>query len=306
MTGDGGAPVSTADPVRTLVLLGLRRQLEDLREHSETGRDGPAARIHDLRADCRRLRSLLGTFAGVFRAGPVGPVCTELRWVGHTLGRARDAQVLHQHLEEILRSQPPQLVLGPVPRRLHVHLAAEERVGTEDALAALHGPRYARLVDRLESLAERPPWSPRADERIFRAVPRLLRVDARRLERAQRRMGEVPEGPDRDAAAHETRKKAKRYRYAAEALVPAYGHHAELIAARAQAVQRALGEHHDAGEARVTLRRLAVQAHEAGEDEFTYGRLDAFEQARAARALAEFERAWRELPRRHLRRVLRG
>lgn len=291
----------TGDPVRDLVLAYLTHHLEALREHERGNPEAPGTSvepisIHTLRIDCRRLRSALGTYRTVFRPGTVDELREELRWVGQALSRARDAQVLRGHLEEVVQAQPPELLPGPVADRIEAYPAEEERAGTKEALAALHSERYAGLVDALERLVRDPPWSRAGDEPVARAVPRLLRRDARRLERAVRRIDRTPAGPARDAAVHEARKKAKRFRYAAESAVPAYGRRAERIVTTAKEIQTILGEHHDAVVARATLRCLAAHAHEAGEGEFTYGRLDAIEEARAARALDEFERARALLP----------
>ena len=67
-------------------------------------------------------------------------------------------------------------------------------------------------------------------------------------------------------------------------------------------IQTALGVHQDTVVARQRLRELAMQAHLAGDNAFTHGRLHALEQARAERVEADFEDRWRSFRRKQLRR----
>ena len=101
------------------------------------------------------------------------------------------------------------------------------------------------------------------------------------------------------------RKTAKQARYAGEAVAPVVGRRAVRFAARAESVQEALGEHRDSVVSREELRRLAVRAHGAGENGFTFGRLHGLEEVRAARADADFLVAWDRLDRSKVRAWLR-
>ena len=78
-------------------------------------------------------------------------------------------------------------------------------------------------------------------------------------------------------ALHETRKAAKRARYAAEAARPALGkkdgRKARRFAKRMKHVQSALGAHQDAVIAQAAARDIGVQAHLAGENAFSFGLL---------------------------------
>ncbi len=68
-----------------------------------------------------------------------------------------------------------------------------------------------------------------------------------------------------------------------------------------KAVQEVLGEHQDGVVARAELRSLAVAAHLAGENAFTYGRLHGLEQAAGDRALARFDETWDDAQRARIR-----
>jgi CHAD domain-containing protein len=134
---------------------------------------------------------------------------------------------------------------------------------------------------------------------------RLLARDLERLRRAVGDIAEAPDQPGRDAAYHEARKKAKRLRYAAEAAEATLGKQARSLGKAAKRVQKVLGTHQDAVTARVRLRELGVQAHLAGENAFTPGRLHGLEQLRAERAESEFESAWAAFCRKQIRRWVR-
>ena len=79
------------------------------------------------------------------------------------------------------------------------------------------------------------------------------------------------DGVDRDRLLHETRKAAKRLRYAAEAARPALGGNARRLAKRAEELQEVLGAHQDDVVTAPVLRRVALSAHQAGESSFPYG-----------------------------------
>jgi CHAD domain-containing protein len=305
----GGRRAVAKGTVANLLVRHLAEHIGELQDHDRGVREGEAGSVHKMRIAARRLRSLLVTYRTVFEPDSVETLREELRWVGQSLGRARDAHVLRAHLDELLAAEPPELVLGPVAARIDGTLASEHQAGLEEGLAALSSERYYRLLDTLDTLLATPQWSDQADDRADRRVPKLLRRDAKRLERAVdaigRRDGEEQSQLDRDAALHEARKKAKRYRYAAESAIPAFGRRARDLAGRAKDVQSSLGEHQDSVVARAALREYAVEAHRSGENGFTYGRLHAFEQRRARRAEADFEQAWDRLPHSGLRRVLK-
>jgi CHAD domain-containing protein len=117
--------------------------------------------------------------------------------------------------------------------------------------------------------------------------------------RTYRRIGSLHRRSERETAAldhdvllHEIRKAAKRARYAGEALVPVHGAAAREWAARMEDIQEILGAHQDTVVVREHVRRLATEAHLAGEDTFTYGRLHALEQARATATAQAFQRIW--------------
>ena len=102
----------------------------------------------------------------------------------------------------------------------------------------------------------------------------------------------MPDGEDRDEALHEVRKAAKRLRYAAESASPVFGTKARRLAQSAKKIQTLLGDHHDLVVARELLRRVGIEAHLAGDNAFTYGRLHGLYQARAQHLDRRWLKTW--------------
>ena len=171
-------------------------------------------------------------------------------------------------------------------------------------VVALRSERYLDLVDRLLSLAADPPWTDEAHGPTRQVLRRLVRHD---WERFAARVEAVEDGDDlvqRAAALHEVRKAAKRLRYAAEPMVPVYGKDAGRFATRVKRIQTTLGDHHDLVVARAELRGLARRAAADGVDVFPLGVLYARLETRTVEAEAAYEKAWRRVSARKLRRWL--
>lgn len=115
-----------------------------------------------------------------------------------------------------------------------------------------------------------------------------------------------PPGEGRDVALHETRKAAKRLRYATEAVKPTLGKLAARLRKRLKSVQELLGEHQDSAVSRPVLRELAAQAHLDGGNGFTYGLMYATEAARAERAENNLPATWKRMRKRKNTAWLKG
>jgi CHAD domain-containing protein len=278
----------------------LRQQLAELRTHDAGVRSDRPGSVHRLRIVARRLRSALTTYRPLFASGATDAVREELRWLGQALGEARDAQVLLERLDELVESEPPELVLGPVRQRLESTLGRSGREGRGRVLAALESERYFRLLDALDALVAEPPPLALGREPAASVLPGLLHRDFRRLRRAVKAAARAQEPQERDRALHEARKKAKRLRYAAESATAVLGAPARRLGKRAKRLQQALGRHQDTVLSRRTLRELGVQAHLSGENGFSFGRLHGLEDWHAARAQDSFEKAWKRLKRKGL------
>ena len=267
-------------------------------------RDEPDA-VHQMRVCSRQLRSALATFRPLLAGGEVEALRAELGWLGELLGAARDAEVARALLAELVAAEPAELVVGPVGRRLDDDRARAYRAAHDQALAELDSPRYFRLLDTLDDLADAPELTSAAADRATEVLPDRVRHDWVRLRRAYRAARSTPPGSRRDEHLHEARKAAKRLRYAAEAASPAVGRPARRYAQAVKDLQTLLGDHHDCVELRAMLGRVAGEAQLDGESAFTYGRLHAIVQARAERLEAELPTVWHRLSTRRRRRWLR-
>ena len=222
--------------------------------------------VHQMRVATRRLRSCLRTFRSAFEAVPAAHLSDELSWIADVLGAARDAQVIAERIAEE----------GPAAALLADGNGEEVRA-LEEAMAS---SRYQALIVEIATFAISPPLARDAKGRRW-----MVRRLKREIERVVAKLHEADalEGFARDDALHAARKIVKRVRYAAETLEPLYGKRARRIANAFEAVQIALGDHHDA---------IVLQARLQGRPEPEAAELLVREQERAERAEAAFGSAW--------------
>jgi CHAD domain-containing protein len=164
----------------------------------------------------------------------------------------------------------------------------------ERLLAAIGEETYVELLDQLVEAAREPrvledaAGAPAASE-----LRSALERPWQHLEHAVERAREDAS----DASLHAVRIRAKRARYAAEAVSPVFGKRAEAFAKAAAELQDVLGDHQDSVVARAWLREAA----EGGADAFVAGELAATEAQAAAEARAAWPKAWKALCRKRLR-----
>ncbi|WP_354643652.1 CHAD domain-containing protein [Kitasatospora camelliae] len=274
----------TAGAVLTARIADLVGRLRELEPAVRA--DAPDA-VHQMRITARRLRGALGAYRRLL-ADDLGAV-EELRWLGSSLGRARDAEVLGARLLGLARELPYDAGRDGVVSDLEQWSALQAREGRVEVLAALDSDRYRALLALLGRLAGEPPLTARAGERADREIERTIRRERRRTERrvtaALEAVASVAEGVDsgseRDRALHDARKAAKRARYAGEL----GGTRQAGFTRRMKAVQDVLGRHQDAVIACTTVRRLS-------DGGFGYGVLYGREVAAAERAREELPGVW--------------
>ena len=274
-----------------VLALALRGQLDALQQADVMVRTDEPDGVHQVRVSCRRLRSTLTAYRAVLDRERTEPLRGELAWLAAQLSGARDREVALAHLQEVVAAQPEELVLGPVAARLQQAQLRDAATGRAEALRALGNARYLRLLDDLDDLVSAPPLTPRAARPARTVLGKALAAQA---SRAGRRLGAAEEalaGADPVPDLHEVRKAAKRLRYTAEVAGPVLGPDAAGLVEAMKAVQDVLGDRQDTVVTRELCRRFGIEAFAAGENAWTFGRLHAFEEARAAQA----ERAFREL-----------
>ena len=295
-------PERSAGAARDVLRDYLEAQVAALKAYDPGVRTDEPDAVHQMRVTTRRLRSTLQTFPGAFGADGqrIGELIAELRWLGEELGAARDAEVLAARLEERLAGLPADLVVGPVAARVRGHFARTGAGALAGMREALDSPRYFALLDALDLLLDQPPCE-RARSDLRRAARKTYRRTRRRIEHAF----SLPAGRPSELALHEARKAAKRSRYAAEAVGPAFGRPARKLAKRMKRVQSVLGDHQDAVIARAAVRQLGMTAHAEGENAFSYGVIYQCEVTEAGRLRYQARRAWRSASRPGVRDWLR-
>jgi CHAD domain-containing protein len=249
--------------------------------------------VHQARVATRRLRSDLRTFGDALEPSWSGPLRDELKWLGLALAGVRDSEVLRERIRsggERLRPQDR----GAVDRLLH---AVDRRRddAREVLLVALRSARYVALLDAVVEASN----EPRVLDGIATApastvLPSLLDAPWKELATAVERLAQ-DEG---DEALHAARIRAKRARYASEAVTPVFGTKARAFAQAAASLQDVLGDHQDAVVAGAWLRETAAAEPDLA---FAAGQLHALEALAAQDARRQWPGAWKALSRKKLR-----
>lgn len=266
--------------------------------------DAPDA-LHDIRVAIRRLRAALATYRPLLDRQVTEPLRSELKWLAGELSPARDAEVMHARLRTMLAAESPVVLRGGATSYIERELRREHRRARSRALRTLESARYLTLLERLDVLAETPPWTGRAEAAVDDVLLARVRHDWERLEGRVATARRADDVSERAHLLHEARKAAKRARYAVEPLVPVFGKRARRLLRAAKRLQSVLGEHHDSVISREWLRQLADSASAQGTSTFTLGLLYAREEAMADANEADFTAAWRKASRRKTLRLIR-
>jgi CHAD domain-containing protein len=248
--------------------------------------------VHQARVATRRVRSALRTFRDVIDPEWGRSLRDRLKGVADALGAVRDTEVLR----DSLRSREPSLPEGDrkALEELVTMLETTRDEARERLLAAIGEETYVELLDELVEAAR--------DPRVLEDAAGAPATSELRsaLERPWQHLEHAVEGAKEDASdasLHAVRIRAKRARYAAEAVSPVFGKRAEAFAKAAAELQDVLGDHQDSVVAREWLRVAA----EGGADAFVAGELAATEAQAAAEARAAWPKAWKALSRKRLR-----
>lgn len=243
--------------------------------------------VHQTRVATRRLRSDLQTFAPLLEDEWGRDIGEKLRWLGGLLGEARDADVLHARLKKRAEALPEDD--RPAGRKLAAELTSDQGQARAKLLAGLAEDRYLGVVQTLVEASRSPQLLPDSHQPADSVGPSLLAKPWRKLRREVKAL----DNPPADDALHEVRIRAKRVRYAAEALAPVLGRRAARFAGAAAELQEILGEHHDAIVTGRLLRERSAGA--PAEVAFAAGELAGLEAAAADRARSEWTGAWKRL-----------
>jgi CHAD domain-containing protein len=278
----------------------IARGLERVFRNDPATRLGEIEPLHQMRVGTRRLRSDLRTFAPLVEQGWADRLREELRWLGEALGQVRDLDVMQDRLRAATAG------FGPEIEPLFAFLDEQHLVARAGLLKALRSERYVKLLDDLVEAARSPVVTAAAWEPAGDVLPHLV---ARTWKRLAAR-GRALDADDPDENFHQVRIRAKRSRYAAEAVAPALGpgdrELATRFAKRAAAVQDMLGELQDSVVARSLVREVvAARSADAG-FALAAGRLLERQEQSGREARVAFPAAWKKLDKPKLRKWFRG
>jgi CHAD domain-containing protein len=285
---DDGA--TAAEVVRSAIANALRR----LMVHDAGVRLGDDAEaVHQARVATRRLRSDLRTFRDFLEPEWNESLREELKWLGAELGTVRDGDVLVDRLRSHARRLPDEEHL--VVERVISRRSAERDDAHTELLDAYRGSRYVELLDRLVDAIREPLFTEAADGRAAEVLPEVVKGPWKHLRDAVDALGDAPP----DESLHDVRKRAKRCRYAVEAVAPVVGKRAREFASRVADVQEVLGEHQDAVIARTWLGKAAADL--SPNEAYAAGMLAGVELGAASTSRDAFPAAWKSAAKKQLR-----
>jgi CHAD domain-containing protein len=254
---------------------------------------GDVEDVHQARVATRRMRSDLRTFRPALDPQWDESLRDDLKWLGGLLGTVRDADVLLGRLERRVDELPD--IDSAAGERLLDILRAEREAARDELLAGMRSERYVDLLERLFAAARAVPVSD--DGADFELE--LGDLVAKPWKKLRDEVHGLEDDPP-DEHLHEVRIRAKRARYAGEAVAPAVGKAAKHFAAAVEQVQEILGEHQDAVVAGQWLRDHVPAAD--GGAAYVAGRLVELEAAAADASRAEWPAAWKTAKKPALRR----
>ena len=243
--------------------------------------------VHQMRVAARRLRCALKNFAPLLDEEWASGLAGELAWVARELGAIRDTEVLLERLDRHADRLGPAdgaLAKAVIDHRLRQRLASAR----SGALGALRSDRHEWLLDDLVAAAASPTSSERADAPCVDVLPPIIDHAWHALQSAMSALR--IDGPDEEW--HKARIKAKRARYAVEAVAPTFGKRSWRFAAALAELTEALGEHQDSSVAQGLLRELAAGDLVDCSTAFALGRLHGFEAEQAAVARRQIIIGW--------------
>jgi len=256
-----------------------------------TGEDPEA--VHQARVATRRIRSTLRTFSKLLDEEWTDRLRDDLKWLANLLGEVRDTDVLLERFSEHLAALPAaDAKAGP---RLLAKLEEQRDQARRRLLGGMASKKYAVLLDDLVAAAAAPALLPGADGPAAEIMPPLVARPWKRLRKEARKAGDDP--PDEQL--HQIRIRAKRARYAAEAVEPVIGKPAEKFADAIADLQSVLGDHQDAVVGEAWLRQAAEGARR--DVALVAGELIAAERASAAETRGRWRKVWKAANRKQLR-----
>ncbi|TMM24511.1 MAG: CHAD domain-containing protein [Actinobacteria bacterium] len=235
-----GAPshLRVAGDPTTIVTTTLVGAVEQLMLHDAAIRRGtsdPEA-IHDARVAVRRIRSHAASLTSVLDVDAIAAPVERLGTFARALGTVRDLDVF---LEDLFAesAKVPEAIRADAARIASV-VALERGAAIERLRRSMDAPDHAQLLATLMAIAVDPPL-----RRPARAPDPAVVMGS--VWKALARRARAADGSSPDPVLHALRIRAKRVRYAAEAVAPFVGDRAAAFGRAAARLQDVLGRHQD-------------------------------------------------------------
>ncbi len=283
---DGLEPetLEAADAIGRLRSL-LERQYTSILRHDPGVRlDLDSEDVHAIRVATRRTRAMLHAARPMLDPSWSEPLRDELKWLGGSLGRRRDLDVLIARLQDQIEQldQPERTAATVLVERL----GEDRETAQAIAVDALRSDRYYALLDQLEAAARGP--------RVRRGEVSLRKLARKEFHRL-RTVADLLGPSSTDDELHRARILGKRARYTAELAESEVGEPALRVVERAKVFQDVLGAHQDAIVAEARLRELLAEGGSGAA--FAAGRLVERERERRDEARTQLPKGWRRLDR---------
>ena len=250
--------------------VGVRRDAEDS--------------VHQMRVAARRLRSTLRTFGPLLDDQWASTLTEELAWMAQEMGAIRDTEVLLKRLIKDANILDPTDELAPVA--ITSWLQARLISARAGALAGLRSDRHEYLIEDLVIAAREPNVKDDAYLPCEEVLPRLV---AREWSALRKSVSGLQEDTP-STVWHRARIKAKRARYAVEAVSLIFGPEATAFGRALADVTEVLGDHQDTYVAQHLLLDLVDKSD--GSTAFRLGRLYAYEVDREMAYRDDFLKLW--------------
>ena len=272
------------DPT-TIVIAALVTAVERLMLHDaeiRRGTDDPEA-IHDARVAVRQFRSHAASLSSVLDVDAIAPPVEQLGTFARALGAVRDLDVFLEDLAAESADVPE--AIRAEAARIASAVALERAVALEALRRSMDAPEHAHLQRTLMSIAVDPPLRRPAH------APDPAVVMSSVWKALARRAGTAGRSSP-DPVLHALRIRAKRVRYAAEALAPFVGDRASTFAKSAARLQDVLGRHQDSV---VAIDKLSAVAATDPTLAFPAGWIGAGRERVRAETRGTWPDAWRSL-----------
>ena len=272
------------DPA-TIVTTALVGAVERLMLHDaeiRRGTDDPEA-IHDARVAVRRIRSHAASLSSVLDVDAIAPQVERLGTFARALGAVRDLDVFLEDLAAETANVPE--AIGADAARIASTVAVERGIAFERLRRSMDAAKHTHLLMTLMSIAVDPPLRQPAH------APDPAVVMSSVWKALSRRAG-AASGSSPDPVLHALRIRAKRVRYAAEALAPFVGNRASSFARSAARLQDVLGRHQDSV---IAIDKLSAVAATDPELAFAAGWIAAGRERVRIETRAAWPDAWQSL-----------